>query len=270
VAALVVSVQAAPAARADDRAAEAEICFQAAEAAQPLMRQNKLRAAQAALAVCTRDACPRTVRSDCEGWMATVARAQPRIALAAFEQRGAETARIRDVRVQIDGEPIVPLDPDADAPIDPGPHTVRFERAGFDPIEQRIDVAADGATHRVDATFHAREAPRPPRTGVPPLAIALGGAGVLALGGGIYFEATGLSDRARLSESCRPSRACSAADVDAARRRVLAGDLLVTASVVLLGSAAYVYFTRDRRAAGVRLGVRPTASGIAAGIEGSL
>src|ERR1019366_9772271 len=53
-------------ARSDD---VADACFGAAERAQPLLRQKKLREARAVLEVCARDGCPRVARSDCREWL---------------------------------------------------------------------------------------------------------------------------------------------------------------------------------------------------------
>src|SRR5580692_12319316 len=83
--------QQAPAAATTDDTAE--VCFSAAERAQPLLRQKKLREARAVLELCTREACPRVARTDCREWLAEATDAQPSIVIAAHEIRGDEPPR---------------------------------------------------------------------------------------------------------------------------------------------------------------------------------
>jgi hypothetical protein len=93
------------AATADARADEpdddpnVEPCFAAAESAQPLMKQHKLRGARARLEVCSRDACPRLARDDCRRWLDEVNRAIPSVVVAAREVRDGATTAVDDVRV---------------------------------------------------------------------------------------------------------------------------------------------------------------------------
>ena len=58
-------------------APEVEVCFSAAERAQPLMKQKRMREARAELEVCARDLCPRAARNDCREWLADVTRREP-------------------------------------------------------------------------------------------------------------------------------------------------------------------------------------------------
>jgi hypothetical protein len=273
-AALITSLVAMPIARAAGRTDDAEACFEAAEAAQPLMRQNKLRAAQVQLAVCVRDTCPKVVRSDCTAWMDSVSDALPTVRAAAFERRGGASFRLDDVRVLVDGEPLVTDHLGARvASVDPGVHVFRFERAGYAPIEERVDIPRGAKDRPVSATFDARDvAPTRARPPVSTATVLLAGAGVLALGGGIYFEASGLADRSHLESTCKATRTCAQSDVDAARRSVLTGDLLLGASVILLGGATVLYLTRGsaKSTGALRLEIRPLMGGLAAGVEGSL
>ena len=86
-----------------------EACFSAAEQAQPLMKQRKLRAARRYLQVCAREECPRAARTDCRNWLADVTRAEPTLVFVAREERpDGESSAVEDVRVSVDGEVIVP------------------------------------------------------------------------------------------------------------------------------------------------------------------
>jgi len=264
-----------------------EQCFSSAEAAQPLMRGHELQAAQRLLRECARDECPKAARTDCRAWLDTVTRALPTVVFAAREEGGAAPSRpVADVGVVVDGQLVASRLDGAALPLDPGPHRMRFEHAGFDPVEQRVELR-EGEHRQVDVVFRRTDGlPEPAPTPHPPLRVAprqasvpvfayvLAGTGVVALGAGIVLEAIGLSDRAGLVSSCKPTRSCDPSAVDAARGRVLAGDVLLGTSALLLGGAAYLYFTRDsggRTTSGalrVRLGAVAGATGLA--LEGDL
>jgi hypothetical protein len=301
-AALAASVVAPGAARAQsERRPEAEACFSAAEAAQPLMRDHKLRAAQRQLQACAREDCPRAAREDCRTWLEKVTRAVPTVVFVAREQAADGALRaVDDVRVTVDGETLLTRLDATPLAVDPGVHAVRFEHAGFAPVEQRIDVREGESRREIDAVFRsapaapaptssapeptAHDAGEPPgdapppadrrRAPIPPGSWALGAVGVVALGLGITMEAIGLSDRQHLESTCGPSRSCSQSDVDAAHTRVLVGDIALGASALLLGGAAIVYFTRSdasrASAAPVRLRVGSLGGAVGAALEGSL
>jgi hypothetical protein len=276
---------------------DVEACFSAAEQAQPLMKQHKLRAAQLRLQVCARESCPRAARNDCRTWLADVTRAVPTVVFVAREERpSGESRAVDDVRVSVDGEVLVASHLDVTAvPLDPGVHTVTFVHPGFDPVEQRIDVREGERDREVDVVFRANtpasgapfpppppvrvpERPEPPETTTSrpvPLAVyGLAGAGVAALGVGVAFEALGLSARSHLVDTCQSTRSCATSDVDSARNRVLVGDIAVGVGALLLAGSAYFYFTRDTRpsssAGTLRLRVGPSARGVFAGLEGAL
>ncbi|MGH7293660.1 MAG: hypothetical protein ACRELB_01945 [Polyangiaceae bacterium] len=298
VAAATVVALAAPAVRAQGPEPQpsptVEACFSAAEKAQPLMKQRKLSAARRYLQVCAHDDCPRAARSDCKAWLEDVTTAQPTVVFVAREERpdGASIA-VEDVRVSADGAVLVPARLGAAAvPIDPGMHTLTFEHAGFDPVEQRIDVREGERDRQVDVVFrppgHAGApheagqvhgqggelpAPEPAgSSGIPGLAVALGGGAIVALGLGATMEAIGLSDRSRLEGTCKVDRSCDPSAVSTARTRVAVGDVALGAGALLLAGAVYVYLSRPAAQAtsAVRLRIGPVAGGVVAGIEGAL
>jgi hypothetical protein len=287
---------------------ESEACFEAAEHAQPLLKDRKLRAAARELTVCARDVCPRAARTDCRAWLDELSRAQPTVVFRARESRPAGDVAVDDVRISVDGESLVPQRIDeAPVPVDPGSHTFRFEHGDFPPIDQHLDLR-EGETRRiVDIVFrHPGSAPTPPpvpatssssatptSTSPPPSNTAstdldsrdgtpaptatwfLLGGSALALGVGIAFEATGLSARSKLAGTCGATRSCAQSGVDSARSQVLAGDIGVGVGVALLLGAAYVYFTRapstsSPDSAALHLGFSPIPGGFAGTLAGSL
>src|SRR5579859_3756711 len=134
--------QQAPAATAPDETAEA--CFSAAERAQPLLRQKKLREARVLLESCARDLCPRLARSDCREWLAEATDAQPSIVIEAHEVRAQGPMRdVNGARAVIDDAFVVDHLDATPIVIDPGHHRLRLERTdrpGADGIIQEIDV----------------------------------------------------------------------------------------------------------------------------------
>jgi len=285
-----------------ERRPEAEACFSAAEAAQPLMRDHKLRAAQRELQACAREDCPRAAREDCRIWLERVTRAVPTVVFVAREEAADGALRaVDDVRVTVDGEPLGTRLDATPVAVDPGVHTVRFEHGGFAPVEQRIDVREGESRREIDAVFRAAHGAAPPpssaapdpsapsgsepstelpppveraRAPVPAGAYALGAIGIVALGVGITMETIGLSDRQHLESTCGPSRSCLQSDVDAAHTRVLVGDVALGASALLFGGAALVYFTRGAAsrpsAAPVRLRLGSLGGAFGAALEGEL
>lgn len=99
----------------------AEACFSAAERAQPLLRQKKIREARALLDVCARDACPRVARTDCRQWLAEATDAQPSIVVAAHAVSGSgASVDVPGVRVVIDDALVVEATEGTPIVIDPG------------------------------------------------------------------------------------------------------------------------------------------------------
>jgi hypothetical protein len=280
--AMTASVSAADA-QAPNEHRVVERCFSSAEAAQPLMRERQLVAAQRLLLECAREECPKAARADCRTWLDQVTRAIPTVVLAAHEERpGAAPRALEDVRVVVDGRPLASRLDGTDVPLDPGHHELRFEHAGFDPVAMHFDLH-EGERREIEAVFRRAVTLTPPPieppaapagAPVPVLAWGLAGTSVLALGAGITMEVIGLSDRAGLVSSCKPTQSCSPSAVNAARGKVAAGDVLLGAGGVLLVGAAYVYFTRDpapgSASGSLRLRIGSVASATGIALEGAL
>jgi hypothetical protein len=279
-----------------------EACFSAAESAQPLMKEHKLRAAQARLRTCAREECPKAARGDCRTWLAEVSRSIPTVVFAAREDTAGGISRaVSDVRVSVDGEVLVASRIDASAvSLDPGVHLLRFEHGGFAPVEQRIDVRAGESGREIDVVFRvpdptqagasptggagqpsgseatsgsAELPPSPADTTasapVPFAAYALGAGAIVALGLGATMEAIGLSDRQHLVDSCQPTRSCAQSDVDSARTRVTIGDVALGLGAALAAGALVVYLTRGPASPGPTSGVHVRFAPVAVGAMAS-
>ena len=271
----VARAQQAPASTAtpDDTA---DACFSAAERAQPLLRQKKLREARALLESCARDVCPRVARSDCREWLAEATDAQPSIVIEAHEVRG--QGPIRDVNVaraviddalvvdHVDAMPIV---------IDPGRHRLRLERAdqaGADAVVQEIDVREGEKGRVVDVYWRVAGTAAPARP-VPASVFVAGALGLVATGVGAYFEASGLTERHDLDTSCKPTATCTDSQVNTARTQVRVGDVAVGGGLLFLATALVRYLTRpavEESPSDVQTGwIDVVPGGIAAGARGA-
>jgi hypothetical protein len=251
---------------------ESEACLTAAERAQPLMRQKRLREARAELEMCARDVCPRIARTDCRSWLADVVSEQPSIVIAAHEVRGTEVHDVHGVRAIIDGA-IAADNVDAmRVVVDPGPHRLHLERAGAEALEQEIDVREGDKDRIVHVYWRAPAAAAPPRPGIPTGLLVAGVGGLAAVGAGTYLEITGLVRRAELGSSCQLNRTCAQSQVDAARNLTRAGDITIGAGLLVLACAAYLYFARPAGSPPVRTDqltwtLGPAAGGVTAWVK---
>jgi hypothetical protein len=266
----VARAQQAPPASTPDATADA--CFSAAERAQPLLRQKKLREARALLESCAQDVCPHVARSDCREWLAEATDAQPSIVIEAHEVRG--WAPVRDVSVaraiiddslvvdQVDATPIV---------IDPGHHRLRLERAGADTLVQEVDVREGEKGRVIDVYWHVAATAVPSRP-IPPSVFVAGAVGLLAAGLGAYFEVSGLTERHDLDTSCRPTSTCTDSQVSSARTQVRVGDIAVGGGLLFLATAVVLYLSRpaaDTAAHDGQVGwIGVVPGGLAAGARG--
>jgi hypothetical protein len=264
-----------PPLHAQERAAadESNACFAAAEQAQPLMRQKRLREARVALEMCARDVCPRIARTDCRNWLADVVSEQSSVRIAPQEVRGSEVHDLHGVRAIIDGA-IAMENADVNAvTVDPGRHRLRVERAGAEALEQDIDVREGEKDHVIHVYWRAAAPVAPPpheQREVPQAAYVTGALGVAAVAAGTYFELLGLARRGDLNGKCQPTRTCAQSDVDSARTLVGIGDASLGIGLLLLTGAGYLYWTRPAaRHDQITWMVSPLPTGWAAGFERS-
>jgi hypothetical protein len=255
---------------------EADACFGAAERAQPLLRQKRLREARALLEVCARDVCPRVARTDCREWLAEATDAQPSIVIAAHELRGRDDVRdIHGVRATIDTTIVLDAADAGALAIDPGRHRIRLDWSGGGPIEQNVDVHEGDKNRQIDFYWRAQTTVAfTPARSVPASVYLTATLGAVALAVGAGFEAAGLSQRQKL-DSCQQTRSCSQSDVDSARDLTRVGDITLGASALLLVSAAVLYVLRPvpepARAEGDTGWVfRPVPGGFVGGFCGNL
>jgi hypothetical protein len=176
-------------------------CVSAYEEAQEMRRQSRLVRARAELLLCQR-ACPTMLTRDCDRWLAEVRTAIPTVMLSARDASGAPLA---DVRVRVDGAPLVETLAGTAVEIDPGAHVFDFERhAGGAAVQTQVTVRPGERNRPVAVTFP--DAPAQHVDARPPtLTWVLGGVAVAGLGVGAVLGLKGHADRADLEDDCSPS-----------------------------------------------------------------
>jgi hypothetical protein len=235
------------------RADGAAECLRGSEEGLAARDHGRLREARKRFVSCAADACPKSLRIDCARWLEEVEASLPTVAFGAKDARGAD---LFDVSVYVDGERVLGHEQGKAIALDPGPHTVRFERPGAKPVEERVLLRAGERNRSIIGSFTADAEPKarsltteqktpdvlPPSrsgSGVPVISLALGGVGLAALGGFTFFALTGQRERTRLEEACSPG--CTDAQIDGLKTRYILADVSLGVGIVALGLAAYFW-----------------------------
>jgi hypothetical protein len=219
-------------------------CITAYEQTQTLRKDEKLLAAKAQAAICSRDSCPALLSKDCAKWLAELENVIPTVILDPRAPTGALRA---DARVKVDGVRFAGKIDGKPFPLDPGNHLFVFEADGAAPVESRlivkegdknlkvtVTIAAPGASSSADG---AKTSDRPIPIGV----WIFGGATVVALGTSAFFAIDGLGKKSDL-DKCKPR--CAASDVDAMSSSFTLADVALGAGVMAGAAAVYLFLTR--------------------------
>ena len=250
-------------ARADGEASTKRACVEASEQAQQLQMDGKLIEARDRLLSCVRPECPELVRHDCAQWMSDVVAALPTVVLGARDAQGRD---LFDVTVKLDGAAVAAHLDGKPLPVDPGPHTLRFEApAAGAPVEMQVIARAGEKNRSIVATWGAPAAPAsaaapagvtgatPSATatgghGIPALGWVLGAAAAVALGTALYFEVAQVSDYDGLASTC--SGHCTSSQVSRVSNERWAAGIAAGVGVALLGGATYVVLARPGEGTG--------------------
>lgn len=246
---LFVLVDAREAAAGDakpDEAATVDACAEASEKGQERRDLGKLIDARASFVACAADACPDVIRRDCAEWLADVDKKIPSIVVRARDSEGRDQA---DVRVFADGKEVAPSLDGRAISLDPGPRSLRFERAGAEAVQESILLREGEKSRLVDIVISGGErrgAPDAPRLpsgapfSIPVGSWVLGGVAVLGGAGFTYFGLRAKNDVDQMRSTCAPR--CDPARVDAARRDVIIANVALGAGVAALGAAVVLAF----------------------------
>jgi len=227
----------ATAARADDLAA----CAAAHGDAQRFRRAGKLRASRERLLFCAGGRCPAMLATDCAGWLEELDRDLPTIVASAKDEAGRELV---GVRVSIDGTVSAEALDGRPIPLDPGPHTIRFEAAGGGAVERVIVVKTGERNRDVSVTLAGHSDPGAPYRVA---AFVLAGVGVAALATFAIAAATGQHQYDDLSDTCGTK--CDPGTVDEVDTKFLVADIALGVSLAsLVGSGALFWIGTSKRA----------------------
>jgi hypothetical protein len=264
-----------------------EVCANAAEQGQQLRDEGKYRRAREQMLICARQACPGPIQSDCGKWLTELDRDAPTVVFGARDSRGGD---IVDVKVSMDGAPILDRLDGKPVLVDSGEHTFKFEAKDGTTKEEKVLLRAAEKARPIIANLGgssgstAGAGTAPPPSGQPPdtveksepsivPVVVVGGIGVLALANFALFGLMGKSDVDDL-QNCKPN--CAESDVDSARTKLIIADISLGVGVIGVGVAAFLYFTRPKIETKVQTGISslrltggPVHGGGAAGIGGS-
>jgi hypothetical protein len=270
---LLTVATASGAAEADDKT----VCLDASTQGQTLRNAHQLVEAREQLRICARRECPGPVRRDCGEWLDGVERSLPTVVFSAKDATSG--ADLLDVTVTVDGTALArKLDGEA-VPMNPGPHTFRFDLADGRTATQQVLVregekaraiavvlAAPPITSPAPATpapttpatvtpgtSPAPPSPEPPPSGTPPStpkrvgAVISGVVGVAGVVTGIVLLVQSSSLVGQRNKLCPDQNACNnqtAFDLDAsARNDQTFGFVGLGVGVVGLGAATWLFLT---------------------------
>jgi hypothetical protein len=231
-------------------ASPADDCLQDNLAGQKAHRTGGLLEARRRLSSCTSSACPRVLRSDCQGELDRVNQDMPSIVVSAFD--GA--AEITAVRLSVDGTATADHLDGLAMDLDPGEHRVEVTasdgRSAADSVVLHVgEKARNVALHLPEAHPVAPVLPPPVPSetgrGIPAGTWIAGALAVVAGGSFAYFGLTGRGQENKLDQ-CAPN--CNRPDVDTMRHEYLAADISLGVSVLALGAAAIFYFAQGHEA----------------------
>ncbi|HEY8041620.1 MAG TPA: hypothetical protein VIF15_17565 [Polyangiaceae bacterium] len=253
-------------ARADDK----QQCITASDQGQQLRDDGKYRRAREAFSTCSRDVCPALVKHDCLQWLADLDQTSPSVVINAKDDKGGDLV---DVKVLVDGAPLVSKLDGKPTLVDPGQHLFRFESPGFPAVEERVVVHAGEKSRLLNVQFgtpanpapaeQTGQAPPAPATATaattaetPPAAVprsrqatlvsawVFTGIAAVAFGSEAYFGLSGLSDRNGLkSQPCAQTATCNQNDVDSVRTKFTIADISLGVGIVSAALAAYLFFS---------------------------
>jgi hypothetical protein len=241
---------------AKDASATKLACVQASDRAQQLRLNGKFVAARDALRSCVQDACPTVVRESCSQWLGEVNASLPSIVIGAKDGDGRDLV---DLKVSIDGQLVTEHLGGLALPVDPGRHTMRYEKADGAVVEEEILVGEGTKNRPVSVAFPSAKRPEPAAGGLsaaPPPASGSRGAstgntvagtvlavvGAAALGTALYLDLSATSDiNALRGDPCAKTGTCSASRVNSDQLDYDLAGVGVGVGVVALGVATYVF-----------------------------
>jgi hypothetical protein len=221
-----------------------EACVSAVEDGQRLQRSGRLRAAREKFLACDKSECPAEVRAVCDRLVNAVEASLPTVI---FGARDAADKDLVAVRVLVDGSPLLPSVDGKAVPLDPGPHQLRFEHEGSNPIDESVVVREAEKNRLIVVTFAeskgagAGASGNETRRPIPPVVFVLGGLGVASLGVFVGLDVDGQSRY----ESCQQQKgSCLPSTVHSLSIERGAAIATGVVGLVSLGLATFLFIQR--------------------------
>jgi len=248
-----------PAEAAPDRKA----CIAAADDGQKYRDEGKLSAAREMFIACSSKGCPAVVSKQCAQWLQD---AEKEIPTVTFRAKDEQQKEIVDVKVSVDGLKVLDAIDAKPMPIDPGEHTIRFDRADGKFVEDKVIIRAAEKNRVLEIAFPVPGKPKPDalkpeEPGKPPEPGTKEGFKVPLLGwvglgvgvaGGVTMAAFALSassDESDLRGSCAPT--CPESERDGIDTKIVVANvgLVVGAVGLAVGVVATVIANSGKPAA---------------------
>jgi hypothetical protein len=260
-------------------------CPGAAEKTQRLRSEGKLREAREQAVLCARAQCPGVIRRDCEPWLSEIDAALPTIVVGAKD--GGKD--VIDVKVSIDGAQVATVLDGKAIAINPGAHTLKYERDGSATVEEKVVIREGEKARQVTVVFPSKIAAKDePKKNlydrgvddkqaggsiVP--GVIVGVIGAAGIGSFFFFHLSAKSDIDDLRARCAPR--CAESEVSDVNTKIIIADISLGAGVVALGIATYLIIARPSApknagqagvVAGIAPGIAPAPGGAIGGISG--
>src|SRR6266511_1362909 len=250
-------------ARADQQA-----CARSYDAAQVLKKNGAYLSARKELVVCVRE-CPAAIERVCTEWFDGLERLVPSVVVHA-QANGEDRS---DVKIDMDGKPLVEKIDGRAIEVDPGQHDFTFTLGGYPPVKKHVVLHEAEQLRVVNVTFErpevAQPAPKPVVTRpvefhrpVPTLVYVSGGVAVVAAAGVAGFGLSAIAQRDRFEAICSPN--CSDRRVDALHNNLVWTNISIGVGLAALTTGEILWVTRPTvpvRTERAAFGVAPLPSG---------
>jgi hypothetical protein len=219
----------------DPNAASKTACVAAHEEGQNLRAEKKLRAAREKFVACAKSECPAVLRKECGEQIESIEAVSPSLVFEARDEKGNADGA---VKVSLDGTVVSEHLTGSSLEVEPGEHTVKFERADGKVIEQKVLVAEGEKNRKIVAEYASlvpkgKDEPPPPAIAdhaVPLGSYIAGGVALVAVGSFAVFALTGKSTEDDLAGKCSPN--CSDDEVGKVNRDYLIADVSLGVAAV--------------------------------------
>jgi hypothetical protein len=226
-------------------------CAAAFEAGQRFEQKGQYLEASEQLKSCANPSCGAILFRECGKLYRDLEEATPTVVFSARDMQS-RSDRV-DVRVALDGQPLLEQIDGRPVPMNPGSHRLVFTLEGREPVEQSIVVRAGDKFRQVPVVFEARPEPAATRPTPAPAALkpavkshsipvasyVLAGVSVVALGTFAGARIVGAKDYNDLDRRCAPN--CLQSDIDHVKREYLVSNVALAVSGAALAGAVVIY-----------------------------